>query len=368
MFVGIARILVKAMSFILVTLVAICPCLSRAATTDYDGTWSVALECGSKLTPGGSELVRAGYKDTNTWIVKNGAFKQTRETRRASTDWFIELMGDRQIEVIGKSWGNGTDGITGRWDHVFKGFIDVKGQSFNILGAQWIAGRITKECNLNGALISPSPNSIAARNGSTVLATSAPPIESNPSVVSANTLVNTPTSVVQNNTPVSRPAPQQPLVQSPARSTQNWNFVQGICTAESGKEYLKSCDIEAARRTKFPSGKAKPFVSYFVYGSAAMKVFVVPTEQFKRERSNLNLGMVDEIFSSSSIMYQKGQDPNSVLVTVTFADCKFNDLFRLNGSVITQQSLSMSGECGEAQKLAFVSSKAEGPKSLHIIH
>ncbi len=143
--------------------------ISQASQTDFDGTWAVKLECGSKITL--SDLRRDGYTDSGytdsiTWVVKNGAFKETRETKHSSTDWFIKLKADRSIEVIGNSLGNGTDGATGRWAHVFKGFMDFKGHQFNIRGAQWFGREVRRECSLNGSLTVPAPDSLAAKRGS----------------------------------------------------------------------------------------------------------------------------------------------------------------------------------------------------------
>lgn len=160
---------------------------------------------------------------------------------------------------------------------------------------------------------------------------------------------------------------QQPVAQTAARPTQNWNFLDGICVAMTEKEYLKSCDIEAARRTNFPSGKAKPLVAYKVYRADAIIIVMVPSEQFKRDRPNLDLGLVDNVRSSSSVRYQQGSEPNSVLATETWMKCTFTELYRKNGSVITQENLSMTGQCDEAQRMANAAIRKDGPKPLHII-
>lgn len=150
-------------NFLLMTIIVSSPLISQASQTDHDGTWAVRLECGPKTTPGGR--LRDGYTDSSTWVVKNGAFKETRETRHSSTDWFIDLKEDRSIAVKGNSFGNGTDGATGRWEHIFKGFIDFRGHQFNIRGAQWVGNVINRECTLNGELTIPSPFSLAAKRG-----------------------------------------------------------------------------------------------------------------------------------------------------------------------------------------------------------
>jgi hypothetical protein len=150
-------------NFLLAMIIFSSPMASHASQTDYDGTWAVKLECGPKITPGGR--LRDGYTDSSLWVVKNGAFKATRETKYSSTDWFIDLKADRSISVVGNSWGNGTDGVTGRWEHRFTGFIDFRGHQFNIRGARWSGGVIHNECTLNGSLTIPAPASIAAKRG-----------------------------------------------------------------------------------------------------------------------------------------------------------------------------------------------------------
>lgn len=150
-------------NFLLMMIIISSPLISQASQTDFDGTWAVKLECGPKITPGGRQ--RDGYTDSSNWVVKNGAFKETRETRYSSTDWFIDMKGDRSIDVKGNSWGNDTDGVTGRWEHIFKGFIDFRGHQFNIRGARWSGNVIHNECTLTGSLTKPAPDSLAAKRG-----------------------------------------------------------------------------------------------------------------------------------------------------------------------------------------------------------
>lgn len=238
-------------SFLLAMIIFSSPMASEASKTNYDGTWAVKLECGPKITPGGQPRRREGYTDVLTWVVKNGSFKETKETRFSSTDWFIDLKADRSISVVGNSWGNGTDGVTGRWEQRFTGIIDFRGHQFNIRGAQWVGSVINRECTLNGSLTMPAPASLAAKRGTLSAENNSPTTASS----SANAPARQLTKVV--------PCSQAPLTGLPFKECSVSVTDNGNKT--SGAEYWKMTYSDATSEfsiaydlNKTPTGAGLP--------------------------------------------------------------------------------------------------------------
>jgi hypothetical protein len=146
--------------------------------------------------------------------------------------------------------------------------------------------------------------------------------------------------------------------------SQSWNFLEGVCDGGGVSAYIKRCEKEALRNTTFPAGKATPVLYYSIYGANERTMYSIQPDQYKRERPGLNVP--DQVIRSL-VVYAKGKEPNSMLVTETNKGCEVTSLFRKKGSIITEEVLDQKGSCEEQQRVYFSIRKNEGQKTVNII-
>ena len=145
--------------------------------------------------------------------------------------------------------------------------------------------------------------------------------------------------------------------------SQGWNFLDGVCATQDYK-FVTRCDNEALRGASFPEGTAKPSLLYLKYSSDAVTAVFVQPAQHKRE--NPSVDRPDKVMVNRA-SYQKGDEPNSLLLTVTIGKCEETSLFRKKGSTITEERVSQKGDCLKDAKAAFEFGKGEGPRKINVI-
>ena len=127
---------------------------SQASSFDYDGKWSIRLECG-KLRVQGSWP--NGFSRNETWNIEKGAEKYKRlDADGASTSWTVEIK-DKKISLN----GDASRGIEG-WQWKMSG--EIASDTYLVLkGDMYASGRWIRECSGTGSLVTPSVFSIAGK-------------------------------------------------------------------------------------------------------------------------------------------------------------------------------------------------------------
>lgn len=154
------------------------------------------------------------------------------------------------------------------------------------------------------------------------------------------------------------------------QNDKNWNFMLGICQNIIPDTKIEKCEIESVRNTKFKTNTAQPVLAYNIFEPGTQILYVIPTTQFKNEQlRNGNVFNEKDNITRFKVSYEKGNEPNSVLVTGLYSgNCEQKALYVKNGSRITKQVLSFDNvRCSEAQRVALSSSIKDGAKEIEIV-
>ena len=136
-----------------------------------------------------------------------------------------------------------------------------------------------------------------------------------------------------------------------ANGNQNWNFMIGLCTSTSEIDPVP-CDKEAVRSVTF-TGRPIPMINLTQFGPNEATLSFIEPAQSRIENQQRGLPALNDIEIVNPVIYQKGSEPNSVIVLQTMPNnCVFKSVFRKNGNIITEQTLSYSGGCTEEQRAA----------------
>ncbi len=135
-------------------LITLLPFTSQASSFDYDGKWSIKLQCGKLRTQGSSPNAFTQYE---TWNIEKGTAKFNRLGEDgANTSWTVEIKNEK-ISLN----GHGSKGMAA-WQWKLNGDV-VSDTSLVLIGDMYASGTLIRECSGTGSLVTPSVFSIAGK-------------------------------------------------------------------------------------------------------------------------------------------------------------------------------------------------------------